>query len=112
MQVAIPTIACLYHDFGKSIKLRTILIGDSSGRGYRPHAEVSELFISSMLADQMKKSSPETKIPAETLKLLATIVKYHHPGQKGKVDSGVLFVIESDMAARNKEAEKQRSLVS
>jgi len=110
MQVAIPTIACLFHDFGKSTNIRLTLIGDSAGRGYRPHAEVSEIFVSSMLPDKMKKADPESQIPTETIKLLSSIVKHHHPGQKGKVDSGVAFVIEADANARNKEVEKMRNV--
>lgn len=100
--VILPMIAALLHDFGKSNAIRVELIGEAESRGYKAHAEVSASYVREIISVKLYNKFEE--IPADTIELLANIVKGHHPSNnKIKSDPGVAFVIEADHAARKKE---------
>jgi hypothetical protein len=102
MQTAIPMLACLFHDFGKSTQIRNELIGESIGRAYRAHAEVSEMYVREVLAT--KYHNRFTEHSTETVELLANVVKNHHPANnRMKSDSMISFVIAADINARKQE---------
>jgi len=102
MQTALPMLACLFHDFGKSSELRNELLGENIGRGYRAHAEVSEIYIREILAAKYHTKFEEQSI--ETIEKLANIVKNHHPANKKlRSDTMIAFVINSDIMARKEE---------
>jgi hypothetical protein len=100
--IVIPMIAALLHDFGKSTGIRSEILGEAGSRGYKAHAEVSAAYVREILSVKLYNKFQE--IPADTIDLLANIVKSHHPSQqKSKNDPGVAFVIEADHLARKKE---------
>lgn len=98
--VSVPLLGCLFHDFGKSTKLREEIIGSTMGKGYRAHAEVSSQYITDILAVKYFKLVKEE--PKNTINTLSNIVKNHHPS-KGTRDIDVHFVIEADKNARKNE---------
>lgn len=98
--VSIPLLGCLFHDFGKSTKIREEIIGSTMGKGYRAHAEVSQQYITDILAVRYFKLVQEE--PKDTLSTLSKIVKDHHPS-KGTRDIDVQFVINADKNARKNE---------
>lgn len=102
MQTALPMLACLFHDFGKSTRLRNEFLGDNIGKGYRAHAEVSEMYVREVLS--IKYHSKFKEYSTETIELLSDIVKNHHPSQnKKRNDSMISMVIKADIIARKKE---------
>ena len=105
MQIALPMVGCLFHDFGKSSKLRNELLGEMVGKGYKAHAEVSDMYVRELLAKDYHKVFPNNSI--ETIELLANIVKNHHPNdRKKKSDTMISMVIQADMMARKSELAK------
>lgn len=98
--VSVPLLGCLFHDFGKSTKIREEIIGSSMGKGYRAHAEVSAQYITDILAIKYFKLIKEE--PKETISNLSNIVKHHHPSKVTR-DIDIQFVIEADKNARKNE---------
>ncbi len=102
MQIALPMIGCLFHDFGKSSKIRQELIGDSVGKGYKAHAEVSDMYVRELLAKAYHENFPNNSM--ETIELLGNIVKFHHPNDRRKKnDTMISMVIQADILARKGE---------
>lgn len=100
--IAVPLIASLLHDFGKSTGIREKLDGAASSRGIKAHAEVSYSYVNDILISKMLEKF--TEIPVDTISLIANCVKSHHPANlKQKVDQSIAFVIEADHSARKKE---------
>ena len=105
MQTALPMLACLFHDFGKSSELRTEILGDDLGRGYKAHADVSGTYVREILANKYHKKFSEHSM--ETTEMLSKIVAFHHPGNnKLKNDTMIKFVIEADTVSRKEELQK------
>jgi len=110
MQTALPMIACLYHDFGKSTEIRVELVGEGIGKGYRAHAEVSQMYIREVLA--IKYHQKFTEHSMEAIEQLAKVVKDHHPSHKSqKSDTMISYVIAADMDARKDEMKKIKQQV-
>lgn len=102
IQIAIPMLASLFHDFGKSTKIRSQLVGNNVGKVYKAHAEVSSMYIKEILAPKYYNLVKEQ--PQETLDMLSNTVANHHPsGGKHKSDTNIAFVIEADNKARKEE---------
>ena len=106
MQIAIPMLACLLHDFGKSNKIRSQLQGgDSIGKVYTAHAQMSGSYIKEILLPKYNKMLNE--IPMETINSLARAVESHHPNNAAlKKDIIISEVIKADTNARKKEFQK------
>lgn len=102
MQIAIPLLGCLFHDFGKSTKIRDEILGVQTGKGYRAHAEVSSLYIKDVLS--LKYHNLVNEDPIETLSSLAYAVGNHHPQQRKQTNDTVIsIIIEADFKARKNE---------
>ena len=100
-QVAQSCLAALFHDFGKSTEIRSLLVGETMGRGYKPHAEVSAQYVESVLPDRL--ADLEMEVSSELISTITASVQYHHPAQKRKASPSVLFIMEADSKARKKE---------
>lgn len=102
MQIAIPLLSCLFHDFGKSSKIREEIMGQSIGKGYRAHAEVSSQYINDILS--VKYFNLVKEEPKETLSSISYAVANHHPqGRKDANDTVISIVIDADTRARKNE---------
>jgi hypothetical protein len=102
MQTIIPILACLYHDFGKSSLIRNEILGQNVGRGYKGHAEVSQIYINDIF--QIKFSKYTKKQNSETIFKIGKIVAKHHPStNKEKNDLLIKFVSSADSLARKQE---------
>jgi hypothetical protein len=102
MQIAIPILGCLFHDFGKSEALRSELVGNGVGKVYKAHAEVSSMYIKEVMSTKYHKLLNEQ--PTETIDMLANAVSNHHPKQnREKGDTTIGFIIEADNRARKEE---------
>jgi hypothetical protein len=109
MQVVIPMLGCLFHDFGKSTELRNILLGNSVGGSYKAHADVSELYIKEILIIDYQKKMPE-QTPNDTINLLSTSVLNHHPSNnRHRNDTIISFIIDADTNARKIEFKKEKN---
>jgi len=95
----LPLIAALLHDFGKSTKLREKL-KVSNGRGYKAHAEVSEIFVRDLFSEMVYNQID--KVPEETIVTIGKLCKNHHEGKKDSI-SGIELVKTADKKAREKE---------
>jgi len=108
LQIGVPILAALLHDFGKSKEIRIKLLGSvagARGAGYRPHAEVSGLYIEDILSHELYKRYKLS--PVETLETLTMVVKNHHTtSKKLSQDKIIQFVKECDAIARKKELRK------
>lgn len=102
----IMILAALLHDFGKSSKIRKELLGEVSKRQYRAHADVSHMYINSILARKIIKTFNLQTMP-DTLKMIAFIVQNHHPNSKElKSNHSIDFVVQADFHAREFEYNK------
>lgn len=105
MQIAIPMLGCLFHDFGKSELLRQELVGNNVGKVYKAHAEVSSMYIKEIMSVKYHELLNEQ--PIETIEMLAKAVSNHHPKHnKDKSDTTIAFIIEADNKARKQEFKK------
>lgn len=108
LQIGVPILASLLHDFGKAKEIRIKLLGSVSGArgtGYRPHAEVSGLYVEDILSHELYKRYKLS--PVETLETLEMVVKNHHTtSKKLSQDKVIQFVKECDILARKKELRK------
>lgn len=108
LQIGIPILASLIHDFGKAKEIRIKLLGSvagARGAGYRPHAEVSGLYVEELLVHELYKRYKLS--PVETLETLEMVVKNHHTtSKKLSQDKVIQFVKECDILARKKELRK------
>jgi hypothetical protein len=106
MQVAMPIIGCLFHDFGKSSKLRVEILGEESkNKGYKAHAEVSSIYIKEILSRRFYELTNTTG--TDTIEALSNAVLFHHPGNsKQKNDTTIKFINEADANARKIEFKK------
>jgi hypothetical protein len=102
LQVAIPLLGCLYHDFGKSENIRDTLGASPNAR----HAEVSGDFVSHILFDKMRDyiSFKENEFTMDEIETLKRLVTNHH--QKNTKESGVKFIKKADTASRAQELRK------
>jgi len=97
IDVAIPILASLFHDFGKSSLIRKHHIGQDEGKTYKKHAAVSKIYIEEELRPLFKTSS-------ETIDMLSMLVENHHPSNnKMKRDTNIAFIIKADHDARKEE---------
>jgi len=97
IQVAVPILACLFHDFGKSALLREKHLGIESGKAYRKHAAVSKIYIE-------EEIRPEFKSSEETINMLSRLVENHHPSNnRMKRNEDIAFIIKADQQARKEE---------
>jgi len=104
IQIAIPIIGALFHDFGKSTLIREKLLGDTNNaRAYRAHADVSDMYIREILADKYYKVMKD--ITTETIETLGFLVKSHHATGKNRIAQNiqVKFIKEADTKARKEE---------
>lgn len=102
MQIAIPMLGCLFHDFGKCPKIRNEILGPDIGKGYKAHADVSQLYVREILASKFSKISNISA--AETIDMLALAVQNHHAAtNKTKNDTMIKFISTADIAARKEE---------
>ena len=104
IQIAIPIIAALFHDFGKATLIREKLLGDTSNtRAYRAHADVSEMYLREILAEKYYKIMQN--ITTETIETLSFLVKNHHATGNNKITRNIQiqFIKEADIKARKKE---------
>lgn len=105
MQIGVPVLASLFHDFGKSSQIRSQLGHGLPGKGYKAHADVSNQYIKEMLSvaynQQLNEDAPET------FEMLATIVGNHHPKNKQQQrEQTIMFVSDADSKARKEEYKK------
>lgn len=104
MQIAIPILGCLFHDFGKSSLIRKELIGDNTAtKGYKAHAEVSAMYVREVLSTKFYNLTKSN--PSDTIEMLANAVGSHHPAKFSK-DNMVKYIMEADAAARKEEFKK------
>lgn len=97
-------LGALMHDFGKSTKIKAQLLGTAVGKGYKPHAELSHMYISEIMMNKMYALESNELYQPEAIESLASIVKNHHPGNaKLKADLEIGFVVKADHNARKKE---------
>lgn len=97
-------IGALFHDFGKSSKIRETLLGEGMQRGTKAHAELSQMYIQDMLLNKVYYLIENGKIPMTFIDSLAELVKNHHPqNARMKEDVDIKLVMQSDAAARKKE---------
>jgi len=104
-------VACLTHDFGKAKKVRELLtpegVSESSSR-YRPHAEVSGLYVENILGEEAKRlllTKDQNSEISMTIENIAEIVKNHHNPAK-KYKNKIEMVVLADAKAREKELKK------
>jgi hypothetical protein len=109
MQTAIPMLGCLFHDFGKSSKIRSELLGDQIGKGYKAHADVSQMYVREILAPKFHKFLNENA--SETIEAISNAVQNHHPSNnKVKNDTTIKYISASDTLARKEEKKKLKQL--
>jgi len=102
--MVIGVLGCLFHDFGKSTKIREKLLGTGMQRGYKIHAEVSEMYVQDLLLNKIYNILVEDIVAIDLIDSLAKVVKNHHPSSaKMKEDLEINFVIIADQEARKKE---------
>lgn len=103
MQIATPILGSLFHDFGKSDKLRKDLLGESQRPGaYKAHAEVSGMYIRERLSHSYFELTGDN--PAGMVDALFYCVSNHHPkDNKQKSDINISLIRNSDMKAREAE---------
>lgn len=102
--LSIGILGALFHDFGKSTKIREQIIGKGMQRGYKSHAEVSQMYIQDLLINKLYNTLKEGFVEVDIIDSLAHIVKNHHPANaKLKADLDINFVLKSDQEARKKE---------
>ena len=97
MQSATPLLGALMHDFGKSSKIRELLIGHDVGDVYKKHADVSKMYVEEILLKEFPNSD-------STLDIVALLVANHHPANnKMKNNDDIRFIITADHMARKQE---------
>lgn len=105
MQIGVPVLASLFHDFGKSSQLRNQLLGPQIGKGYKAHADVSSQYIKEMLSKNYNEILNEDA--PETFEMLSNLVGNHHPKNKQQQrDTSIMFVCDADTKARKDEYKK------
>ena len=97
IQIAIPILASLFHDYGKSSLIREKHLGVENGKAYKKHAAVSKIYIEEELRPIFRSSE-------ETIDVLSRLVENHHPSNnKMKRNEDIAFIIEADHKARKEE---------
>lgn len=103
IQVAIPLLGALLHDFGKSSKIREELLGIETGEAYKKHALVSKMYVEEILLKEFPSAE-------STLQELAVLVENHHPANnKMKRNESIKFIMDADHKARKQEISKLKS---
>lgn len=102
MQIGVPVLASLFHDFGKSTQIRNELGHGGVGKGYKAHADVSSQYVKEMLSKNYNNLLNEDA--PETFEMLSNLVGNHHPKNKQQQrDSSIMFVCDADTKARKDE---------
>lgn len=106
MQIAIPILGSLFHDFGKSEHLREDVLGSGIKPGqYKAHAEVSGMYIRERLMNSYFDFTNE--MPTETIDALYFCVVNHHPkDRKLQNDTSIELIQKADFKAREIEFKK------
>ena len=108
LQIGIPILASLLHDFGKSTQFREKLLGSvngSRGSAYKPHPEVSKNYVVEILSKRLNKEF--NLFPYETIEDIEKLVEFHHTTLKNLLaDNGIIFVKDCDIIARKKEIQQ------
>jgi len=100
IQIAMPVLGALFHDFGKSSKIRDELIGSEVGKSYRSHASVSKVYIEEKLRTYFTSSE-------STIEQLEYLVDNHHPSNnRDKNNDNIAFINRADIKARKEEMKK------
>lgn len=107
-------IACILHDFGKSRKVRELVAPDSVSENsskYRPHAEVSGLYVRDVLSEKVRLlllENDENSEISETIKQIAELVANHHNSSK-QWKHKVELINKADALARKKELSENQN---
>ena len=102
--LSLAILGALFHDFGKSSELRKILMGEGLQKGFKPHAELSAIYIQEILLNKIYNSDIEGLYNPRMIEDLTNVVKNHHPANnKQKEDVDISFVVAADHNARKKE---------
>ncbi len=101
LQIAVPALGALLHDFGKSSKIREELYGDGFNKNAVTHAIASEEYVKSVLYKNLFKETGETEEESSVIEMLAFLVRNHHNSNKEVLmDAGVNFIKSVDISAR------------
>ena len=102
--MSIAILGALFHDFGKSSKIRRLILGEGMQRGSKAHAEVSALYLQDLLLPRVYNIIEDSYLLTESTDRLVDIVKFHHPANaKQREDLEISFVINADHEARKNE---------
>jgi len=102
--MSIAILAALFHDFGKSSKIRKAVLGEGMQRGVKAHAEVSASYLQDLLLPRVYNIIEDSYSLTESTDRLVDIVKFHHPANKDqREDLEISFVIGADHEARKNE---------
>ena len=109
--MSIAILGALFHDFGKSTKIRSTVMGSGMQRGVKAHAEVSSLYLQDLLLPKVYNVIDDSYNLTESTDRLVYIVKNHHPASaKVKEDLEVDFVVKADHNARKNEMTEIRGV--
>jgi len=107
--MSMGVLGSLFHDFGKSTKIRELVLGGGMQRGHKAHAEVSEMYVQDLLLNKIYNILLEDIIAIDLVDSLAKVVRNHHPANaKMKEDLDINFVVIADQEARKTEFRKLR----
>lgn len=103
IEIALPILGALFHDFGKSSRIRDELIGSEVGKSYRNHAAVSKTYIE----EKIRAIYPNSE---RTIELIEFLVDNHHPSNNNaKNNEHIAFINRADMNARKTELKTLKS---
>jgi len=106
MQIAVPMLAALLHDFGKSTLIREELLGEEAGSGYRAHADVSKMYIDTILTKSYHKVFGDD-INLDMISNLSYLVRNHHSTNRAHMsDASISFIRKRDKEVRKIEMNK------
>jgi len=108
--MSLSIIASLFHDFGKSSKIKKELLGEGMQRGTKAHAEISALYLQDLLFLKLYNIIDDGYSITEATERLEFLVKNHHPANKDqKEDLEIAFIVNVDHEARKQEFNSLRS---
>jgi hypothetical protein len=97
IDIALPLLGALFHDFGKSSRIREELLGSEVGKSYRTHASVSKTYID----EKIRIIYPNSD---KTISLIEYLVDNHHPSNNSaKNNEHIAFINRADIGARKEE---------
>lgn len=100
IDIALPVLGALFHDFGKSSKIREEFLGSEIGKSYRNHAAVSKIYIE----EKIREIYPNSE---KTIELIEYLVDNHHPSNNNaRNNAHIAFINKADMRARKTELQK------